>query len=255
MVAFARVLHHELPVAAFDQSVLVGDFRIRQSVGRQHWFEVGLEIGEVGWCVGEAHVDAARDRLDMDGSQGVAAHVEIRRHVARRQEFALQAVHPLMVGADQPRLSSDAGGADLRAAMPARVMESAQHAVRASHQHHGRASHQERQGAPRLPDLDLEPGEKPAPLEDGLQVEGERIGVVVEGLREAVAGPARPHQGFDLEFLEHASPRSMCDAAAIRIRRVAAAAPTISRSVRTGRPSGGPTQTDGSPVRTGRPTR
>ena len=139
--------------------------------------------------------------------------------------------------------------------MPARVMESAQHAVRASHQHHGRASHQERQGAPRLSDLDLEPGEKPAPLEDGLQVEGERIGVVVEGLREAVAGPARPHQGFDLEFLEHASPRSMCDAAAIRLRRVAAAAPTISRSVRTGRPSGGPTQTDGSPVRTGLPTR
>ncbi|MNR44991.1 hypothetical protein D3C85_1638000 [compost metagenome] len=39
MVALTVVLHDELPVALFDDVLLVGDFCLRQIVGR----EVGLE--------------------------------------------------------------------------------------------------------------------------------------------------------------------------------------------------------------------
>ena len=71
MIAFARVLHHKLPIRSLNQDAFEGDLGVREIMGGQQRLEMVAEFRKRRWLVREADVDRAGDRLHMDGSKAM----------------------------------------------------------------------------------------------------------------------------------------------------------------------------------------
>ena len=153
--------------------------------------------------VGEADVDEAVDVAAVDGLQAVLGRVEVRVHVARPEQAAVELVGPLVVGADDLRVGSLRRAAEGRAAVAAGVVEGADRAVGAADDDDRVEADLVGDVAAGLRQLAGGHGEEPAPVPDPLEVELEDVGVGVEGARERVVGPAGGQQRQHIGILKH----------------------------------------------------
>ena len=127
VIALAVVLPDQLPVALLDDGALVGDLGVGQVVRRQVAGRLLGEGVEGRGVVGEADVDEAAHVAAVDRIEPMRRGVEVRAHVARPQQPAVELVGPLVVGADDLRAGALGAPAEGRAAVAAAVVEGADH--------------------------------------------------------------------------------------------------------------------------------
>ena len=166
-------------------------------MGRQQGGEGLPERSEVGRVVGETDIEGAFQRLQLHGVQAVGRRIEILRHAAGVGQFAGELIGPTMIGADEAGGGSCARLADARAAMAAGVVEGMQRARPVAGDHHGPWPDVEGHVAAGPGQLHLESHQEPGAGEDGVEVEVIGCGVVVEPLRQAVAGLSALQQRLD----------------------------------------------------------
>jgi hypothetical protein len=198
VVALVVVLHHELPVGGHLVLVLrrhqqPGHSVRVQPVGQAVQVLADRGRGAVGvdedeaLPLGDPHLDQAHPV----GVQGVPVRAG---HLVQP---AAQVVHPVVVLAgDEPAGRRAAAGEQLVPAVPARVVEAAQHAVVVTDQQHGvagagapAAAHERhRPAGPGCGDVRAAPDARPAAVEDdpALPVEHRLVGV--RGPRQHRAG-------------------------------------------------------------------
>src|SRR5215472_2796309 len=184
VVAFARVLHDQLPVRLFDQRYFVRELGLGEVVR----LEVGRERGAIGLegrrLLGEADEDRAFDGLDVDRLERNAAGIELLVHATRIEQLSGEVVRPLVIGTGEAQALSALGIADLETAVPAGVEEGANHASTVAHNDDRCAADGEREILAGARDLAFRACENPLLVEDQLEVELVEGGVAVEALRE-----------------------------------------------------------------------
>jgi hypothetical protein len=211
VVALARILHDELPIGALEQGRLMGDLGVLEIVRLQHRAD-GLRVGlEVGRGVGQADIDGAGQRLDMDGPERMARGIETLSHPAGEDELAGEVIGPLMIGADETGGLAGALGTEFGAAMAAAIVEAAQRAGAVADDDDGRAADRQALVTAGARELDFEADQDPGAAEDRLLVEGKDLVVVIERLRQGMAGRTRLEGGLDPAVIRHphvSDPRS-----------------------------------------------
>src|SRR5690606_24689434 len=123
----------------------------------------------------------------MDRTQRYAFGRESFVHATGMAQRAAQIVGPLVIRADAGGNPSLLRGTDARASVAARIVIGADLVIAVTHDDdRGRADFDGEEAAG-LGNLADRSGEKPTPVEDGLQIEREEAGVVVERLGQRVA--------------------------------------------------------------------
>src|SRR5262245_42893575 len=124
-MAFARVLHHELPVGVFHEHCSVRHLASAQLMWLEQWLKCGTDRGEIGRIIAEAHIDQSGDEFDMYRSQTEGGRHEFLSHQRRSQELALQIVRPLVIWTNQASEVASLFLADLSPTVSAGIEESA----------------------------------------------------------------------------------------------------------------------------------
>ena len=161
------------------------------------------EFREARRLLRQAHIDRAGDRLDMDRPQSMRVNVEIGCHTRGVGELPVQAVGPLVIATGQPGSRAVTMLANLRTAMAAGIVESAQGTVLPAHDDHRRLPDREREVRAGFGNLYLEPRQDPVLAVDRRQVEREHVGIDIEVLRQCVLRLACSNQRAYSCQIEH----------------------------------------------------
>ena len=235
MVAFAIILHHELPVGILDQIVLHRDLAVLKIIDPDLGLDIGLHPVDRRRRVAEADEQQAADIFERDRDQPEVLLVEILRHRACGQQPPVQAVGPHVIGAHQARGVAGLRAAHPRTAMPAAVVERAHRAVASPHDNHGIMRHLEQEPVAWILHMRDGAGVEPDRRQHHPRIELERFLADIELLGQGVAG-ADPCQQCGDCIKGHRHPRSLSLAgsngeSAITVARWGVPRTTISTSV------------------------
>ena len=129
MVALAVVFPDELPIAVLNDRAFEGDFGVCDLVRRQIPFRLGSEGFETRRNGRDAHKDITTNAFAMDGLEPELRLVDRSVHVTRANQFSVQIVDPLMIGADEALRRALGRRAYARTAMPAGIVQRAYRSV------------------------------------------------------------------------------------------------------------------------------
>ena len=206
MIAFAGILHDQLPVGMFDQHALISDLGIGHVMRRGKGRHPSPELVKGGRLVGQADEHHARDNLQRDRLEPMIGLLEIVGHPPCRKQRPVEVVGPAMIGADQLGDRSRSRRAQHRSTVATTVVEGADlPRLVADDDHRPLADHQ-RDIARRLGQFDFEPGHQPAGGIDGRQVEREHRRIIIQRLGQAVAGPTRLETAANLAKIHQGAP-------------------------------------------------
>ena len=183
MIAFAIILHHQLPVGVLDQVVLDRNLAMLEVEQLDLRGDIGFDPIDRRRRVAHADEDQPADVLGRDRGQVDRRLVELGPHVARPKQRSVEVVGPLVVRADQLGRRPALCLADARTTMLAAVEERPHRAVAAANDNHRIVCHLKQEPVPRLPDVRHRAGIEPHARQHHLRVERERLLADVKRLR------------------------------------------------------------------------
>ena len=194
VIALAVIFPDEFPIGLFDNGALISDLRAAEPMRSEVRLHLLAERGEIHRSLRKADEDIAGHAFAGDRLQAEPGLVETLRHLAGEQQAPVKIVAPLVIGADEPHGCAFVGRAHAAPAVAASVVEGADFSLEIAHDHDRIVADLQREEGSRVRKLAIMSREQPVPAPDQLQVEPEEIGVGIEGLREAEAVAAPPHE-------------------------------------------------------------
>jgi hypothetical protein len=198
VIAFEIVLDRQLPVRRDLVVRAMGDARIGPAIGAETVAQRLLDTTERERRRGERDEDQPLDDTEMNRLEPIGGGVEIRRHVTRRTQRAVEPVGPGVVGTDQEFGMAGLRAADARAAVTADIGEAAQHAILAAHDDHRFVGQLEEEIIARLRRLAGMAGAEPMAPQQAIDIAPENVGMAIKGLGQRAALGLPRQQALDL---------------------------------------------------------